>query len=101
MSTLPADKNTLIHELTHVWQGQNAYDDSEFYTAIGLITQMGTTRTSTMIETSPPTGIVTTLNSKRKSLKTGLMTASATTTLIVELVTSDFTISRPLFAGRR
>jgi len=41
MSTLPSDRNTLIHELTHVWQGQHQYNSAAFYGLIGLVTQLG------------------------------------------------------------
>src|SRR5689334_11515762 len=41
MSTLQSDRNTLIHELTHVWQGQHQYTPAAFYGLMGLITQMG------------------------------------------------------------
>jgi len=41
MSTLDSDRNTLIHELTHVWQGQHQYTSAAFYGLIGLITQLG------------------------------------------------------------
>jgi hypothetical protein len=39
MAKLPQDQSTLIHELTHVWQGQ--HESAAFYAAIGLLTQLG------------------------------------------------------------
>jgi hypothetical protein len=39
MSKFAKDQSTLIHELTHVWQGQR--ESAAFYAAIGLVTQLG------------------------------------------------------------
>ena len=41
MSKLPNDRATLIHELTHVWQGEHQYGNAAFYAFIGLVTQAG------------------------------------------------------------